>query len=207
MLPKCSFLFNPKILGGNPALASHCMNTYVYSTLYMRETCIEKVYFENEKQYKHTRGIQLTRHGWCHRLNDPSHRIRNLHTIKKTTQDNNDICNITAGLAELSPPPPRCNMYCYILALPDQTGQVTNSGVCGGVVQSGLLCPCKLNFMYVCVCTPVNLYYAFIFMICIHMYLLFSSMCVCVCVCICGMREQPWTNSMWRFRIQPGREL
>ncbi len=80
---------------------------YVYSTLYMRETCIEKVYFENEKQYKHTRGIQLTRHGWCHRLNDPSHRIRNLHTIPKKTQDNNDICNITAGLAELSPPLPR----------------------------------------------------------------------------------------------------
>ncbi len=55
----------------------------------------------------------------------------------------------------------------------------------GGLFQSGLLCPCKLNFMYVCVCTPVNLYYTFIFMICIHLYLLFSS----VCVCICGMRE------------------
>ncbi len=61
----------------------------------------------------------------------------------------------------------------------------------GGLFQSGLLCPCKLNFMYVCVCTPVNLYYTFIFMICIHLYLFFSSVCVCVCVCvcICGMRE------------------
>ncbi len=51
-----------------------------------------------------------------------------------------------------------------------------------GLFQSGLLCPCKLNFMYVCVCTPVNLYYTFIFMICIHLYLLFSSVCVCMCV-------------------------
>ncbi len=41
-------------------------------------------------------------------------------------------------------------------------------------------------------------------------------MCVCVCVCVCVRacvralvereREQPWTNSMWHFRIQPGRE-
>ncbi len=40
--------------------------------------------FENEKQYEHTRGIQLTRHGWCHRLNDSSQvSIRKLHTIPK----------------------------------------------------------------------------------------------------------------------------
>ncbi len=52
----------------------------------------------------------------------------------------------------------------------------------GGLFQSGLLCPCKLNFMYVCVCTPVNLYYTFIFMICIHLCLLFSSVCVCMFV-------------------------
>ncbi len=78
-----------------------------------------------------------------------------------------------------------------------------------GLLQSGLLCPCKLNFMYVCVCTTVNLYYTFIFMICIHLYLLFSSVCVCVCVCVhlWNEREHPWTNSMWHFRIQPGREL
>ncbi len=56
---------------------------------------------------------------------------------------------------------------------------------------------------------PVNLYYTFIFMICIHLYLLFSSVCVCVYVCVhlWNEREQPWTNSMWHFRIQPGREL
>ncbi len=60
----------------------------------------------------------------------------------------------------------------------------------GGLFQSGLLCPCKLNYM--CVCTPVNLCiinYTFIFMICIHLYLLFSSVCVYVCASICGMRE------------------
>ncbi len=32
------------------------------------------------------------------------------------------------------------------------------------------------------------------------------SVCVCVCVHLWKEREQPWTNSMWRFRIQPGRE-
>ncbi len=52
---------------------------------------------------------------------------------------------------------------------------------------SGLLCPCKLNFMCVCVCTPVNLCIinnTFISMIYIHLYLLFSCVCVCVCVCV-----------------------
>ncbi len=28
-----------------------------------------------------------------------------------------------------------------------------------------------------------------------------------VCVNLWNEREHPWTNSMWRFRIQPGREL
>ncbi len=61
----------------------------------------------------------------------------------------------------------------------------TRGGGGGGLFQSGLLCPCKLSFMYVWVCTPVNLciiYYTFIFMICIHLYLLYSSVCVCMCV-------------------------
>ncbi len=82
-------------------------------------------------------------------------------------------------------------MYICVRGVPDLTGEGTNSGSGEGGVffQSGLLCPCKLNFMYVCVCTPVNLYYTFIFMICIHLYLFFFSVCVYVCACICGTRE------------------
>ncbi len=83
-------------------------------------------------------------------------------------------------------------LKCYVnLALPDLTGEGTNSGRGErGLFQSGLLCPCKLNFMYVCVCTPVNLYYTFIFMICIHLYLLFSSVCVCVRACVHLWKER-----------------
>ncbi len=80
-------------------------------------------------------------------------------------------------------------LKCYSGASRSNRGGNELGGGEGGLFQSGLLCPCKLNFMYVCVCTPVNLYYTFIFMICIHLYLLFSSVCVCVCVCVCAFVE------------------
>ncbi len=77
-------------------------------------------------------------------------------------------------------------LKCYSGASRSNRGGNELGGREGGLFQSGLLCPCKLNFMYVCVCTPVNLYYTFIFMICIHLYLFFSSVCVCVCVNLRG---------------------
>ncbi len=71
---------------------------------------------------------------------------------------------------------------CVCVELKCYSGASRSNWGGGDLFQSRTLCPCKLNFMYVGVCTPVNLYYTFIFMICIHLYLLFSSVCVCMCV-------------------------
>ncbi len=51
-------------------------------------------------------------------------------------------------------------LKCYSGASRSNRGgnELGGGGGGGGLFQSGLLCPSKLNFMYVCVCTPVNLY-------------------------------------------------
>ncbi len=102
----------------------------------------------------------------------------------------------------------RCICVCVELKCYSSGASGSNRGGNSGFFGSGLLCPCNLSFMCVCVCKPVNLCiinYKFFY----HLYSPVSSffLRVKVCVCICGNdREQPWTNSMWRFRIQPGRE-
>ncbi len=63
----------------------------------------------------------------------------------------------------------RATMNKLYASLPDPTWEGTLD-----LFGSGLLCPCKLNFVCVrvCVCTPVNLCiinYTFICMICIHL--------------------------------------
>ncbi len=63
----------PKILGGNPGLASHCMNPwYVYSTLSMRQTIVVLRKCNLKLKSNTSTHVEFNRHGWCHRLNDPS---------------------------------------------------------------------------------------------------------------------------------------
>ncbi len=51
-------------------------------------------------------------------------------------------------------------------------GNELGGGREGGLFQSGLLCPCKLNFMYVCVCV-----YTSQFILYIYFYDLYSPVC------------------------------
>ncbi len=83
----------------------------------------------------------------------------------------------------------RCICLCVelnvILALPDLTGEGTNSGGGGDIFQSGLLCPCKLNFMYVCVCVYTSQFmYNKLYIYFYDLYSPVSSFFMCVCMCV-----------------------
>ncbi len=75
------------------------------------------------------------------------------------------------------------------VALPDPTWEGTLD-----LFGSGLLCPCKLNFMCVCVYTNQfmnNKLYIYFYDLYSPVSSFFLCVCVCVyvCACICGMRE------------------
>ncbi len=69
----------------------------------------------------------------------------------------------------------------------------------GGLFQSGLLCPCKLNFMYVCVCVYTSQFILYIYFYDLYSPVASFFLCVCVyvCACICGKRERATMNKQY----------
>ncbi len=73
-------------------------------------------------------------------------------------------------------------LKCYSGASRSNREGTNSGGGGGGLFQSGLLCPCKLNFMYVCVYTSQFILYIYFYDLYSPVSSFFSSVCVCMCV-------------------------